>query len=184
MSMTEPEGELSLLRQELGHLSDRTADLSNKMSGLAGALESVSQLQVDQRKIVATAVRASSRVEEVAARSATKDDVAEITRQRRRAVRNFYVALISGTIAVLTIGIGGVAAATAYHQQQQRFQRIQYTNCVQRNQYAGASRNLVQELISAEQESLDAATAQKLIAALRDAQAKQRVISCDELLKG
>lgn len=184
MSMTEGESELSLLRRELGHLSDRTADLGGKMGGLAGALESVTQLQADQRKIEATAVRASSRVEELAARSATKEELAEVSRQRRRAVRNFYIALISGSVAVLTIGIGGIAAATAYHDQQQRYQRAQYSNCEQRSVSAAASRGLITELIAAEQQSVDPATAQKLITALRDLQSKQSGIDCTKLLKG
>jgi hypothetical protein len=184
MSMSQPESELSLLRQELVHLSERTADLGGKMGGLAGALESVTQLQIDQRKIEATAVRASSRVEEVAAQSATKDELAEIGHQRRRAVRNLYIALITGTLAVLTIGLGGVAAATAYHDQQRHFQRAQYDNCIARNESATATRGLIRDLIQAERASIDPPTAARLIQALQAAEAKTASISCANLLKG
>lgn len=177
------ETELSLLRHELGLLNERSIDMNSKLGSLSGALESVAQLQADQRMIEATARTASTRVEEVAARSATKDELNELNRQRRRAVRNLYIAIGSGTIAVLMVGIGGIAAATAYNDSQNRFLRTQFDNCTVRNQATVAGRQLVDDLIRAEQHSVDPNTAGQLIATLKQAEGSQVLVDCSNLLK-
>jgi hypothetical protein len=177
------EHDFELLRDDLKILTERSATMNQELSSLAGALVHVNELQQQQQKIEKTARIAATRVEEVAANSATRDDLAEIQSQRRRAVRNWYIALIVSVLCVMTIGIGGVAAATAYHDQQVRFQKTQYNNCVLRNQSASATRNLIGDLIQAERSSIDPPTANRLITALQAAEAKQALVSCSSLLK-
>lgn len=177
------DSDLATLRQELHLLNERSQSMTEEMSSLAGALISVNQLQERQRDIERAARTASTRVEEVAARSATKDDIDELNRQRRRAVRNLYIAVSTGTVAVLMVGIGGIAAATAYTDSQHRFLQIQYNNCMTRNKITAGSRALTGQLIEAEQHSLDPVTAAKLITALRQAENHQGQVDCSTLLK-
>jgi hypothetical protein len=172
--MAEP-GEFTLLRQELVALNARAGQMNGELSQLSGALVHVSQLQEQARQT-------NQRVEQVAARAATHDDIAEIQRQRRRATRNLYAALTAGLAAVLAVGIGGVSAATAYRHQQDRAARNSYSNCQIRNSSTLASRGLIDALIKAEEHSPDP-SAPAVVAALHDAQSKQLVVNCENLLK-
>lgn len=176
--------DFELLREDLKVLTERSLTMNQELASLAGALADVNELQQQQRSIEKTAKVAASRVEEVAANSATRDDLAEIQRQRRTAVRNWYIALSIAVLCVLAIGIGGVAAATAYSHQQDRFMKAQYSNCMSRNESAASSRALIADLIDAEQSSIDSKTAAQLISALRQAEANSSHINCTNLLKG
>lgn len=180
--MNEPDFEG--LREDLRVLTARSLTMNQELAALSGALVHVNELQAQQHTIEQTAKVAANRVEEVAANSATLDDLAELQRQRRIAVRNWYIALAVSFLCVLAIGIGGVAASTAYSHQQDRFAHAQYNNCVTRNKSAAASRGLIADLIKAEQSSIDPATATQLITALRQAEATSGVANCDALLKG
>lgn len=181
--MTGSESELSLLRQEVAHLNDNALRMNREVGTLAGALESVAQLQVEQSAIKATAATAYDRVEQVAAASATKTDLAELSVQRRRAVRNLYVAFAFGALGVLGIGVGGIAAATAYNNQQTVFRHAQYTNCVTRNGQTAAAQRLYTTLLDVELHNPDQQVAAPLIQALREAQAKAQQADCANLLK-
>jgi hypothetical protein len=95
------EHDFELLRDDLKILTERSATMNQELSSLAGALVHVNELQQQQQKIEKTARIAATRVEEVAANSATRDDLAEIQSQRRRAVRNWYIALIVSVLCVI-----------------------------------------------------------------------------------
>lgn len=163
------------LRADLATLSHEAREMNDRMSGLAGALTDVSELQVAQ-------LRTSTRVEQVAKGAATKDDLAELQRQRRRALRNFYVAVATAIVAALAVGVGGIAATAAYSRQQEDFRHTQYDNCQSRNRQLAGSRDLTNKLIAAETKSTDTATAQELIKDLNDAQARVHPVDCSNLL--
>lgn len=165
-----------ILRRDLATLSEETREMNERMSGLAGALTDVGDLQAAQ-------LRTTRRVEQVAQGTVTKAELAALQRQRSNAMRNLYAALGTVVVAAMAIGVGGLAASRAYAHQQTVLRRAQYDNCMVRNVQLAGSRALTDKLILAETKSTDTATAQDLIRDLNEAKAKAQPIDCSNLLK-
>lgn len=107
----------------------------------------------------------------------------QIRVQRQRATRRFYFAIGAVFFSLLIMGAGGVAATTAYVQQQREYEHDQYVTCLERNAQVEQSKEFMDKYVAIEARSQDRETANRVIALLRE-YTPQNAPNCKRLAPG